>query len=149
MTTETTEKQETVTFYSWAGSNNPTTGAEAYPSSTAVNISGGVSRVANDGSKVRSVNKVAQFVHGTCTTDDPEIIAALRRLARTTNSGFTEDREEYYAHVMTTAEKAKRQTALNQQQADQLEQLKEDNRRLTAQLEEKGRETPTRRRQES
>jgi multidrug efflux pump subunit AcrA (membrane-fusion protein) len=149
MTTETTEVHETVTFYSWAGSNNPTTGALAYPSSTAVNISGGVAKLANDGSKVRSVNKVAQFNHGVCQTDDPEIIAALRKLARTTNSGFTEDREEYYAHVMTTAEKAKRATLLNQQQAADNEKLREENRRLTAQLEEKGRETPTRRRQEA
>lgn len=151
MTTET-EVQETVTpvtFYSWCGRNNPETGARAYPSCTVFNISGGTTQIAKDGSKVRTFNKVAKFNNGMLTTDDPEIIASLRKLARTTNSGLTENREEYYEMVMTTKEKAKRATLINQQQAEELARLKEDNLRMAAQLEEKGRETPTRRRQEA
>jgi hypothetical protein len=134
-----------VTFFSWGGWDDHK--KKMYPSSMVINISGGETRVANDGSKVRNPNKTAAFHNGTFTTDDPEIIAAIRKLSSQPGSNITEDREVYYQNVMGGEEKAKRAQNLLRQKDEVIEETKRENSRLKQLLEQKSQETPARRRE--
>ena len=85
--------EETVTFYHWIGSG---------PGSTVIYVSGGQRVVSSDGQVMHRPLKQAEFHNGMFATSDPEIIAMLRGRYGKPGSGVTEDKDEYYQHVMTT-----------------------------------------------
>lgn len=83
-------KVESVTFYAWI---------EVYPSSMTIRISGGTrAKDANTGAILAMEHKEAKFNMGLLRTDDPEVIAEIRRLIEKGET-ITEDKEVYLAHV--------------------------------------------------
>jgi len=119
---------ESRTFYHWI---------DKYPSSEIIGVKGGVSRLASDGSKVREPVLEARFHNGVLTTSDPDVIAAMEKLMRS-SPGYTEDREEYYSHVLTADETKRRLANQNSELRAENEQNKEEIGRLRAMLEERG-----------
>jgi hypothetical protein len=133
---------ETATFYSWMGADEK---GRAFPSGQVIHISGGTNVKSDDGKRIGTAVVEAHFNKGVCSTSNPEIIAELRRLMATENSGITEDKEEFYAHTMTAEQKMKRGAVIGKQQEQKLEEVTQENNRLRALLEDKGKNTPARR----
>ena len=120
---------EVVTFYHWIGK---------YPSCEIIRVKGGQRRISADGQVMHDELLEARFHNGLLTTSDPEIIALLRGKFGAPGSGITENAEEYYAHVMTPQQVAKRQIVLAAQAKDENAKLREENSRLVAQLQAAG-----------
>jgi hypothetical protein len=123
---ETATQQKTVTFYLTAGQRADKDGGY-YPSSTIIRISGGERLMSKDGARFIAPMKEARFSNGTFTTDDPETIQTLRRLALT-DSNLTENYEVYANRTLTTKQRLARNERI---QGDQLT----ENSRLKATIE--------------
>jgi hypothetical protein len=135
MSVETQEpavKQETATFYSWMGYDARE--RRAYPSSQIIYISGGTKKVI-EGQAVREPVVEARFHNGRYTTDNPEIIMELRRIAAIGGSCISEDKEVFYAATMTVAEREKRSVVVGKERAQEVDRLVKENNRLRDQLE--------------
>jgi len=104
----TATKQEVVTFYSWID-----TAPHGSPSSVTIRISGG-QRVkdANSGAIMALEHKEVRFTMGLLHTDDPEVIAQIRKLIQGGDT-ITEDKEVYLRHTMKPEDQAKRAIKLN------------------------------------
>jgi hypothetical protein len=139
------EKQETVTFYSWMGSEGRAGEEHACPSNQIIRISGGEAYRTSDGGKAKVPVVEARFQKGRFTTSDPTVIAELRRIIRNHPGGLSEDLEEFYAATLTPKQRANRAVALGQKAATERDELIQENRRLRDKLEQAGREEPARR----
>jgi hypothetical protein len=126
---ETAVQQETVTFYHWLGIKPD---KSAYPSSEIVHISGGERVLGANGIPIKAPMKEARFHNGIFSTDDPEVIAVLRKFCSRAGSGYTENYEEYLAAVQTPAERLKRQANIGQLAEEQKQELLTENSRLRA-----------------
>ena len=145
---ESQEVPEVATFFSWMGveaqtpeNRNP----RSYPSSQIIHISGGERVITSDGGRALAPLKEAKFHNGILQTDDPEIIAGLRKMIQSSarrgqQCNISEDREEYYLHTMTRDQVARRATALNEVTKQQLREAYKENDRLRTLLEEKSKE---------
>jgi hypothetical protein len=139
MTTAT--QQETATFYCWAGQDHK---GRSMPSGQAIFISGGSKVLAKDGSTFQTPLIVGQFHNGMCVSSDPEVIEGLRKKCGA-GMGITEDREEYYNHVQTAEERARRTGNINSQLQGELNKANEklaENNRLIAKLQAQAAATP-------
>jgi|SRR5579864_8888931 len=132
MTDAVAVAQETVTFYHWLGIKPD---KSAYPSSEIVHISGG-ERIMSSNGPVKAPMKEARFHNGIFSTDDPEVVAVLRKFCAKPGSGYTEDYETYLAAVQTPAERLKRQAGQATQQAAKNEEILSENSRLKAKVAE-------------
>jgi hypothetical protein len=133
MTTAVEEEVKGTIFYCWAGVDAK---GRAMPSGQAIHIRGGQKTRTTDGSVFMEPMVVAQFHNGMCATSDPEIIKVLRKKCGE-GMGITEDREEYYRHVQTSEEQARRSNNQNAALKAELEaanQKWEEANRLIAKL---------------
>ena len=124
---------ETATFYHWINK---------WPSCEVIRISGGQRRIAADGQIIHEELKEATFHNGMFTTSDPEIIGVLRGKFGAPGSGITEDKEEYYSHVMTREQVVRRQAVQNAALKDEVAKLQEEKSRLVSQLQAAGSKKP-------
>lgn len=129
---ETAVQQEQITFYHWLGLKPD---GSSYPSSEIVHINGG-ERIMSSAGPVKAPMKEARFHNGIFTTDDADTIAVLKRFCGRPGAGYTTDYEEYLGHVMTPAERLKRQAGQATVQAAANTELVSENSRLKAKLAE-------------
>lgn len=138
-------ENEVVTFYSWMGITGRPGEEHSCPSSQIIAISGGQKKLASDGSAVMEPVVEARFHNGIFKTDDPAVIASLRKLIAKGGSGVSESMDEFYAATMSPKQRADRAKRLHQEDATQINSLTEENNRLRQLLEQKGKEEPARR----
>jgi len=94
------EKQETVVFYAWIdlSPQSDPKGTKAVPSKMSIAVSGGELRTDATGRKYREPFLEARFDAGKLITDNPEVIAAVRKLM-IGDKQITESEEEFLRHV--------------------------------------------------
>jgi hypothetical protein len=119
---ETAVQQESVTFYLTAGQRADKDGG-FYPSSTIIRISGGERLMSKDGSRFIAPMKEARFSNGTFQTNDPEVIAMLRKLA-VSDPNLTEDYEVYANRTLTTKQRLDRNVRIHGDQLTENSRLK-------------------------
>lgn len=118
---ETATQQETVTFYLSGGQRAD---GGAYPSSTVFRISGGERIISREGKSFHAPMKEARFHNGSFQTDDPEVIAELRRLGKI-DPMLTENYESYASRVMTKEQTNRRLEQKNVALLEENSRLKE------------------------
>jgi hypothetical protein len=124
---------EPVTFYHYLGLKPD---GSSYPSSEIIHVSGGERIMGSNGAPIKTPMKEARFHNGVFQTDDPEVIACLRKFCSKAGAGYTENYEEYLVHVMTPAERLKRQANQGIVAAAERDKILEENSRLKAKLAE-------------
>jgi hypothetical protein len=120
---ETEVQQEPVTFYMTAGQRADKDGG-FYPSSAIIRISGGERLMSKDGARFIAPMKEARFSNGQFSTDDPETIAMLRKLAQS-DSNLTEDYEVYVSRTLTKDQRIKRTERINEHVMTENSRLKQ------------------------
>lgn len=128
-----------VTFYNWLGRDSK---GRAHATCQVIHISGGT-RYKTDGGKMVGEPVVeARFANGICTTDNPEIIKELRRLAKDGATSITEDHGLYLSKIMTAEERLNRGLIRDEKATAaakaETESVKQENTRLRKLLEKQG-----------
>ena len=135
------DRGKSVTFYSWMGRDAK---GRAHASCQVVHISGGT-RGKTDGGMMVGIPVVeARFNNGVCTTDNPEIIKELRRLAKDGKTSITEDHELYLSKTLSAEDQMKRATVAGNVAQEQNRELVQENNRLRQLLEKQGKADPGR-----
>jgi hypothetical protein len=132
---------EAVTFYHWLGLKPD---GSSYPSSEILHVSGGERVMGSNGAPIKTPMKEARFHNGIFQTEDPETIACLRRMCAKNGAGYTESYEEYLSHVMTPAERLKRQANQGLVAAAEAKEVLAENSRLKQKLAELEKKQPRR-----